>query len=55
MMKQERAVIHTFTGMLRGYFKANPFHQQNLKVFAKGRAEFQALIVPINSPLKPAE
>ena len=47
------ALIHTMTGMLKGFFKSNPFHQQNLKVFAKGRAEFYSLIVPINSPLKP--
>ena len=46
-------VIHTFTGMLKGYFKSNPFHQQKLKIFARGRAEFYALIVPLNSPLKP--
>ena len=36
-----------------GYFQANPFRQQTLKTFAKGRATFYALIVPINSPLKP--
>jgi len=53
LLMKERAVIHTMTGMLKGFFKSNPFWQQNLKVFAKGRAEFYALIVPINSPLKP--
>ena len=52
-LKTGRYVIHTMTGMLKGFFKSNPFHQQNLKVFAKGRAEFYSLIVPINSPLKP--
>ena len=39
--------------MLKGFFKANPFRQQKLKVFAKGRANYYALIVPHNSPLKP--
>jgi hypothetical protein len=39
--------------MLKGYFQANPFRQQQLKVFAKGKAEFYALIFPWNSPLKP--
>lgn len=53
IIQQQRAVIHTFTGMLKGYFKANPFRIQNLKVFAKGRATFYTLIVPFNSPLKP--
>ena len=53
LLKEERAVIHTFTGQLKGYFKSHPYHQQNLKIFARGRAEFSALIVPINSPLKP--
>ena len=41
------------TGMLKGYFRSNPFRQQNLKTFAKGRATFYSVIVPLNSPLKP--
>lgn len=53
MLKRERAVIHTDAGMLKGFFKANPFYSQNLKVFARGRAEFYTLILPFNSPLKP--
>ena len=39
--------------MLKSYFNANPFHQQKLKVFAKGRPVLTALIVPKNSPLQP--
>ena len=53
LLKEERAVIHTFAGMLKGYFKSNPNRQQNLQIFARGRAEFSSVIVPINSPLKP--
>ena len=53
LLREEHAVIHTFTGMLKGYFKSNPYRQQNLKIFARGKAEFSTLIVPINSPLKP--
>ena len=53
ILLEERAVIHTMTGMLKGYFQANPFRQQSLKVFAYGRAEYYAIIVPTNSPLKP--
>ncbi len=41
------------TGMLKGYFQSNPFRQQNLKIFARGRPEFYTLIVPVNSPMKP--
>ena len=53
MLEQERAVIHIYYGMLKAYFKTDPFRQQNLKTFAKGRAEFSAIILPFNSPLKP--
>ena len=53
MLRQERAVIHIYFGMLKAYFRSDPFRQQNLKTFAKGRAEFSAIILPFNSPLKP--
>ena len=36
-----------------GYFKANPFHQQDVKTFARQKGSYYALIIPINSPLKP--
>ena len=36
MLQQERAVIHIYSGMLKAYFKSDPFRQQNLKTFAKG-------------------
>jgi hypothetical protein len=39
--------------MLKGYFKDNPFRQQQLKVFAKGKSEYFNQIFPWNSPLKP--
>jgi hypothetical protein len=41
-----------FLGMLKGYFQANPYRQQQLKVFAKGKAEYYNVILPWNSPLK---
>ena len=53
LLLKEQAVIHISDGMLKGYFKSNPFHIQNIKTFAKGRASFYSVIVPINSPLKP--
>lgn len=53
LLLSERAVIHTMTGMLKGYFQSHPFRQQNLKIFARGRPEFYTLIIPVNSPLKP--
>ena len=46
-------IIYISEGILKGYFKANPFHLQNVKTFGKGRASFFSLIVPTNSPLKP--
>ena len=53
LMKNERAVIHIGEGRLTSYFKANPFHQQNLKVFARSRPIPQGIILQHNSPLKP--
>ena len=53
LLKQGPRVIHIYQGMVKAFFKANPFYQINLKVFAKGRPEYSAIIVPINSPLKP--
>ena len=46
-------IIYISEGILKGYFKSNPFHLQNVKTFGKGRASFFSLIVPTNSPLKP--
>ena len=46
-------VIHANYGELLGYFRANPFFSQNVKVFGKGRAEYFSLVLPFNSPLKP--
>ena len=52
-LRKGRVVIHIDQSMLKSYFTSNPFHQQNVKVFAKGRPVLTALIVPKNSPLKP--
>ena len=49
----ERAVMHVFDGMLRGFFRDNPFYQQRLKIFARQKPIFNAIIVNKNSPLKP--
>ena len=46
-------VIHVNYGNLVGFFQANPFSTQRIKVFAKGRAEYFSYILPFNSPLKP--
>ncbi|TRY67601.1 hypothetical protein TCAL_05368 [Tigriopus californicus] len=51
-IQSERAVLHVFAGMLRGYFQDNPFHQQNLKIFAQQKPQFQSIIFPSNSPLR---
>lgn len=36
-VKDDRFVMHVFEGMLRGYFRENPFHQQELEIFGKGK------------------
>ena len=53
LLLEGQTVMHMGTGMLKGYFQANPFRQQNLKTFARSKATFYALIVSLNSPLKP--
>jgi len=45
--------MHISQGILKGYFKSNPFRQQKLKIFAKERSKFDSLILNYNSLLKP--
>ena len=45
-------VIHIIEGMFNGFLHNNPFHQQSLKVFAKEKAKYDALIFPLNSPFR---
>ena len=52
-IKSGRNVMHVNYGSLLGFFQANPFHVQDIKVFGKGRPEDFSVIVPFNSPLKP--
>ena len=53
MIKNERTVIHIGEGTLKQYFKKNPYHQQKLKVFSRMPPQAGAIIVQLNSPLKP--
>ena len=53
LIKNERSVIHIGEGDLKSYFKNNPFHQQNLKVFAKSQPQPAGIVVGLNSPLTP--
>lgn len=53
LIKNGPYVIHANYGELLGYFRANPFFSQNVKVFGKGKAEYFSLVLPFNSPLKP--
>ena len=39
--------------IFQGHFKANPFWQQNIKTFAREKAEYQSNVYPKNSPLVP--
>ena len=51
-LEEGRYVMHVAEGMLKGFFRANPYHHQRLKVFAKEKPRLDALIFPINSPVK---
>ena len=54
LLKNEQAIIHIESGRLKGFFKENPHYtDQNLNTFGRGQTIFTAIIVPINSPLKP--
>ena len=44
--------MHVSGGQLRGFFRHNPFHQQPLKVFAKSKPKYDAIIFATNSPVK---
>ena len=52
-LQNERAVMHIESQLLRGYFTQNLFFNQRLKMFGRTRTIFNAMPVPINSPLKP--
>ena len=46
-------VIQATYGRIVGYFKANPFVSQKVKVFGKSKAKYFGSLLPANSPLKP--
>ena len=52
LIQNNRIVIHVNSAILRGYFRENPFHQQELKVFGRQRPTYYAIILNRNSPLK---
>ena len=41
------------SGILKGYFRNNPFHNQELMVFGREKSTYNALIFTKNSPLAP--
>ena len=46
-------IMHVSEGMLNGYLKSNPFHQQKLKTITKDRkSTIEWLIFPLNSPVR---
>ena len=53
MIFESNFVVVLLWNVSIGYLKSNPFHQQDLKTFARQKGTYYALIVPINSPLKP--
>ena len=38
--------------MLKGFFRSNPHHQQSLRVFGTEKSRIDALIFPLNSPVR---
>ena len=52
-LKKGQTIIFLREGMLKGYLKKNPTHQQKLQVFWRSKAEFGGMIFPLNSPLTP--
>ena len=38
--------------MLKGFFRSNPHNQQSLKVFGYEKSRIDALIFPLNSPVR---
>ena len=53
MLAEGRNVMHVFRGMLQGWLRVNPFHQQRLYVFGKERSRYQTIIFTKNSPMTP--
>ena len=51
-LKEGQNVIHIVEGMFSGFLHSNPYHHQSLKVFGKGRAKYDALTFPLNSPVR---
>ena len=51
-LQEGQNVIHIIEGMFNGFLLANPNHHQSLKVFATEKSRFDALIFPLNSPVR---
>ena len=51
-LKEGRNVIHITEGLLNGFFHSNPFYHQPLKVFGTEKSMIDALIFPLNSPVR---
>ena len=53
LLKTGQNVIFTISSDLNGYFKANPFESQNLKLFGGSKSLLKGIIFPKNCPLTP--
>ena len=51
-LSKERVVLTVATGQLKDFFRRNPFHSHDLKVFAKSKAAFDVILFVQNSPVK---
>ena len=52
-IRDGKNIIYISDGILKGYFKSNPFHVQKVRTFGKDKPFFYALMFPTNTPLKP--
>jgi hypothetical protein len=52
MMNNDRIVLSIQDSLLKGYFRANPFHVQRLDIFSTVEIGYSCLTFSFNSPLK---
>ena len=52
-IEEQQTIMHIQTGILKGYFKQNPYHVQRLDIFSIMEKTFTTIIFTKNSPLAP--
>ena len=52
-LQEGQYVLHTVESNLRAFFKRNPYHHQELQLFARDRPVFYNVLLTKNNPLAP--